>query len=531
MRRIVKAHGDNREVKVTAPAWLADALAALRYAPFVALAGTWAALLAFTLLRRDGVPAVTRRILLLTAGAAATARALTWSPRTFMHYDHGYGHLVEARGLVPPNDYHGAMFGVFHGSIAQTLGATSWQGAETVHVTQAVVSTAGAATLALTVYRLLPDIPAAAVAAGFLAAASPLALAFAPTESHFVLVATAQAAAVAGLAGSRRSDPWLAAVSAGFLAHLRPLQILSAGLVLLALLPRARRGPAVLLGALILWRVAQLGGLWAVEPAAGLGAAQLDNLGAALNPLEVLDGQRRWLPAEATITPWLYAPLAAVALIWGALAQRAAPWWLLAAHVLATAPYLHHARYHDLLRLQLPAAGWWAALAGVGLGVLLTACARHGRLLAAAAGTTLLLVLADAHWRARQPIEEAAWTAEYRFLHAIAPTLPATWTVAYCGAAGDRNMPFHTWINARSPATWQPIAGPTPPHVARYVGVEDRSSLTDCPEPPGGWGARAVVHTGAGTSNIRNMDDQGELGAAPIRYLLLAPLPEAPAPP
>jgi hypothetical protein len=489
------------------------------FRPHTLLAWAWLVALGVALFGRDprGGAAV-GRVAGVTLVVAAVARFVTFSPRTFMHFDKAPSHLLSARGNQGAGLYYGDGWAGLHGPLWRLLGQTGWGDVDPMHATNAAVSALGAAAVARAVALLLPALPTAGLFAGLAVALSPLSLALAPTESHFVPVATAQAAALAGLAGGRRRDAWLAVLSAGVLAHTRPLQVGVAAVVLAVLLWQRRGWPAAAGAAILAWRVDELGVAYHTLPAVGNGA-QLHTLGFALEPLKQVQGEGvRWLPAEPSVSPWLWLPLGAVAGVWGVWRRERGVAVLLAAHVIAVLPYLHQPRWHDLLRFELPAVMWWAALGGVGLAVLASPWPPPFAAARAPVAALLLVGFGDASWRAREPVREAVWTAEHRFLLAVAPRLPAGLTVRYCDTA-DPSRAFYTWINTRSPATWLPLRGPTPPGAARFVGVADRSPRSDCPVPPG----REVIAEALAAPDTRGIDDLGALGEAPVRFQILAP--------
>jgi hypothetical protein len=393
----------------------------------------------------------------MTLGALALAVRLGLSPRwVLLGGDAAYERLLTARGGFAHDTRYGDGWAAAAGLVSRAVHG------DPVHALNLVLS-------ALTVPMLVRLVRAtgderAALSAGFLLAISPLAVALAGMEDAFVLVGLLQLAAL-GVVARGRVSPWLAAVATGLVAHVRPEQAVFCLLPLGLLAFRREWVPLALAAGLCAWRWADL---------------LLDRTGQIAEGAGILS-ESRWLdlqfvralpvPArhaaivalDPVVTPAAIVPLAVIGL---ALAPRRASAVPLAALVVSLALYVPKTQpYADPYRFQLPTMALWAALAGIGLAEL----SRRSSALAAFGAVAVALTTVFA----RDPLGGGwAWQHEYRFLTTHAPAFDANTTVLY-RADQDPNHAFGRWLQAVSPANWQPI-GSLPPSGLVYRGTADR---------------------------------------------------------
>jgi len=391
----------------------------------------------------------------LGLGALALRAALS-PQRVLLGGDAAFNRLLTAQGLEGSNPYYGDGWPAIMGLISRALGAP------TDHAL-AVNLALSALTVPLLygcVKALTKDKWIASVAA-LLLAVTPLPVAVAGSEIHFVLVGTLQVAALYGAARGDRTGALLSALSVGLLVHLRPMQGLFV-LLPLGMLAWRRRWEGVALGlALVGWRGVELlqyfqGELPPVMQQSNLHFVDLlPGVGSALVPLNP------WA------TPLALTLLAALALRPGP--SKAAAWLMGAALLLGTLPYLPitHDSVFDPLRFQLPAQAWLCGLSALAL----TKLREEDTRLTLAAGAMILA----SWWTARAPLgADWAWTEEHRFLSREAGKVPEGAVVRYDGSQ-DPDLVFHAWINEHSPGVWLPLS-PVPLQAGewRYIGTADR---------------------------------------------------------
>jgi hypothetical protein len=378
------------------------------------------------------------------AGLMAFGVRVALSARTvLLGGDAAFERLLSARGRLDPDLYYGEAWACLMGPYSFALGDPP-----------GLVLGLNVLVSAMTVWvlvGLLERLGATEVerfGAGILLALSPLAVALAGTEIHFVAVGLLQVAAVYGALSERggwrgQMDGLLAASSLGLLIHLRPLQIAFV-LLPLGLLAWRRRWLHLALGlALVGWRAAQ------VLPHAGGGSGvmqyerylELPFLARLMMPgPEAVD-----LALRPTVTPMIVPLLAMIGLVVWLRQERWKPVAVLAiAGTLALLPYAVKTQpFADPLRFQLPVQTWWVALAGLGLGVLW----RRGLLGQAA----LVLGLVASLYVARAPVERWAWQDELGFWRQL--ELEEGERV-WINDSQDPNGHTRRWLTLNTPGTW-----------------------------------------------------------------------------
>jgi hypothetical protein len=408
--------------------------------------------------------------MLLGVGAAALAARLLCAPMGIVNGNlAGYEKLVLARGTlaVPPyGEGWGALMGLVPG----------WP--DSVFRVDLLLAVLAAPLLAALVRRAAGA--RAGLAAGLLFALLPTHVAVSASETMHVSVLTFELGAVLAadaVVRARRADArafadaLIAALATGLAVHIRP-----DALPFVAVLPgwmavvwatrsrgamggdvpgeaRGIVGPVlaggIVLAALVGWRLATLG----TAPSTGL--VHLPGLHALLPELGPVGATARFqLFWHAGFTPpvlWGLAALGLAVLLRRGRALQAVGW--LAWALIVTLPFVEKAWPGvDAVRLQLSGQAPWVALAGIGLAVL-------PRWALPMALVAMLPFLREPPW---------VQTEEWRFLHAVVPTLPEGATVRY-DPRPQRAAAFAAVMEALGPARWSPTAG-----TYTWVGLDCR---------------------------------------------------------
>ena len=378
------------------------------------------------------------------AGLMAFGVRVALSARTvLLGGDAAFERLLSARGHLDPDLYYGEAWACLMGPYSFALGHPP-----------GLVLGLNLLVSAMTVWflvGLLERLGASEVerfGAGVLLALSPLAVALAGTEIHFVAVGLLQVVAVYGALSDRpgwrgQIDGLAAASSLGLLVHLRPLQVAFV-LLPLGLLAWRRRWLHLALGlALVGWRAAQV--LPLAKGASGVMQYEryLDGhfLLRLLTPgPEAVDLALRW-----DVTPFAVPLLALLGLVvWLRQERWTAVGVLASAGTLALLPYAVKTQpFADPLRFQLPVQTWWVALAGLGVGVAW----RRGL----AGQIPLVLVFLLSLWVARAPMPRWAWQDELGFwLDLELEEGQRVWM----NDSQDPNGHTRRWLSLNTPGVW-----------------------------------------------------------------------------
>lgn len=292
----------------------------------------------------------------------------------------------------------------------------------------------------------------AALATGLVLALLPLAVRLAATELMHVPVATLVGLAlVVALAQHGRSDPplaLLAALAMGVAAHTR-VEVAPAALVVAGLLGTGRgigrAGGLVTLVGLLTWRYSTL-----PESQGVLSFERLAEpptwLALARPRLDLSRQQDATVSFLTVLTPpvlWAFA-LAGLA----GLRARVWPWALLTWVTLELPVTLKAWPLADAMRLQLPSQLGWAALVGVGAGLLASAWPRLPRWPAWLLGAVLLLRLVTHGPGPLWPHHH-----EYHLLATTVPELPPDGVVLYPDVL-QRSPKFARVMRQLGPARW-----------------------------------------------------------------------------
>ncbi|MCP4810258.1 MAG: hypothetical protein GY913_23965 [Proteobacteria bacterium] len=385
------------------------------------------------------------------------------SPRTvLLGGDAAYERLVSAVGHLPLDRYYGDTWPALMGPLNALLGRPPGL----VHGIDLLLS-ALTVPLVVALAAQLGGTKAERYAAGVLLALSPLAVDLAGTETHFVLVAALQVAAVLGALREDRIGQVLAWSSIGLLAHLRPLQAIFCLLPLGLLLWRRRWLALGLASALVSWRAWQI-----LDLPPGSGGGIVD-YGRYLEPRFLMRMVAPGADAgDLALNPWVtpfMVPLLACGGLFATLRReryRAAIVPSIAG-MLALAPYAPKLEpLADPLRFQLPVQTWWVVLAGLGLGLVWT---WRMRWLA-----PVLVLVVVAIGVARSPHPTWAWQAEYPFLLGEGRKLePGTLVVMNAGQ--DPHGHMRDWLDWHTGAVWLGEDEWTPqPGDVVYRGTADR---------------------------------------------------------
>ena len=385
------------------------------------------------------------------------------SPRTvLLGGDAAFERLVSARGHLPLDPYYGDAWPALMGPLNAAAGAPPGL----VNGIDLLLS-ALTVPLVVALVKELGGTRPERYAAGVLLALSPLAVALAGTETHFVWVACLQVAALYGAVREDRVGEVLAWTSIGLLAHLRPLQAVFCLLPLGLLVWKRRWLALALASALVGWRASQILGLPA---GSGEGIVQY---GRYLEPgfliRMVAPGERAAdLALNWWVTPFV-VPLLACGGLFATLQRSRYRIALIpsAAGMLALLPYAPKLDpLADPLRFQLPVQTWWIVLAGLGLGLVWT---WRLRWLAPVLFLTGLAIIV-----AEQPHPEWAWQAEYRFMLGHGRNLDEG-TRVVMNDGQDPHGHVRDWLDWNTSATWLGLDEHVPqPDDVVYRGTADR---------------------------------------------------------
>lgn len=373
--------------------------------------------------------------------------------------DAAYERLLSARGRMDPDLYYGEGWATLMGPLSAAFGDPPGL----VHGVNLLLS-ALAVPLLVALMERLGATRAERYAAGVLLALSPLAVALAGSEVHFVFVATLQIAAVLGALRGDRLGEVLSACAIGLLFHTRPLQALFVVLPLLLLLKNKRWLGLVLAAGLLAWRGLQLASLDLQAGASVIDWSRYLDWRFLLRLVapgdNALDLALNW-----QVTPFAI-PLLAAGGVWALLRRERYQAALIpaVAGLLAMLPYApKDIPFADPLRFQLPVQTWWIVLAGFGLGLAWT---WRPRFLVPLLGVALAsLVLTGS------PHPEYAWEAEYDFLRSKTNTLEGS-DVVHMNAEQDPHGHMQRYLSLTRPPTFDSGRPKEGEYV--YKGTADR---------------------------------------------------------